>query len=92
MEVPPPPPRVDISRNLSKQTFSTGSGRKTLKNSVRDNFHLLKSPDFRLLVLKCAGSYSRVFTVLFKLHNQIEGVYVYQNLIIFLVVANNKTN
>ena len=24
---------------------------------------LLKSPDFRLLVIKCAGSYSRVFTV-----------------------------
>ena len=55
---------MEISRNLSKQLFSTGSGRKTLKNSQRDYCHLLKSPDFRLLVLKCAGSYLRVFTVL----------------------------
>ena len=55
---------MEISRNLSKQPFSTGSGRKTLKKSLRDYFHLLKSPDFRMLVLKCAGSYSRVFTVL----------------------------
>ena len=47
---------VEMNRNLSKQPFSTGSGRKTLKNSLRDYFHLLKSPDFRLLVLKCAGS------------------------------------
>ena len=54
---------AEISRNLSKQPFSTGSGRITLKNSLRDYFHLLKSPDFRLLVLKCAGSYSRVFNV-----------------------------
>ena len=54
---------VEISRNLSEQPFSTGSGRKTLKNSLRDYFHLLKSLDFRLLVLKCVGSYSRVFTV-----------------------------
>ena len=54
---------MEISRNLSKQPFSTGSGRITLKNSPRDNFHLLKSPGFRLLVLKCAGSCSRVFTV-----------------------------
>ena len=55
---------MEISRNLSKQPFSTGSGRKTLKNSLRDYFHLLKSSDFRLLVLKYAGSYSRVFTYL----------------------------
>ena len=54
---------MEISRNLHKQPFSTGSGRKTLKNSLRDYFHLLKSPDFRLLVLKCAGSYLWVFTV-----------------------------
>ena len=52
-----------ISRNLSKQPFSTGSDRKTLRNYLRDYFHLLKSPDFRLLVLKFAGSYSQVFTV-----------------------------
>ena len=54
---------MEISRNLSKQPFPTDSGRITLKNSLRDYVHLLKSPDFRLLVLKCAGSYSRVFTV-----------------------------
>ena len=57
---------MEISRNLSKQPFPTDSGRITLKNSLRDYVHLLKSPDFRLLVLKCAGSYSRVFTVLRK--------------------------
>ena len=55
---------MEISRNLSKQPSPTDSGRITLKNSLRDYVHLLKSPDFRLLVLKCAGSYSRVFTVL----------------------------
>ena len=55
---------MKISRNLSIQPLSTGSGRITLKNSLRDYFHLLNFPDFRLLVLKCAGSYSRVFTVL----------------------------
>ena len=54
---------VEISRNLSEQPFPTRFGRKTLKNSLRDYFHLLKSPDFRLLVLKCAGFYLRVFTV-----------------------------
>ena len=54
---------TEISRNLSKQPFSTGSGRVTFNNSLRDYFHLLKSPNFRLLVLKYAGSYSRVFTV-----------------------------
>ena len=42
---------MEINRNLSKQPFSTGSGRITLKNSLRDYFHLLKFPDFRLLVL-----------------------------------------
>ena len=51
--------QVEISRNLSKQPFLTGSGRVTLEKSLRDYFYLLKSPDFRLLVLKCAGSYSR---------------------------------
>ena len=56
---------MEISRNLFKQPFSTSSGRKTLKNSLRDYFHLSKSPDFRLLVLKCAGSYSLVFTAFF---------------------------
>ena len=57
---------MEISRNLSEQTFSTGSGRITLENSLRDYFHLLKSPEFRLLVLKCAGSYPQVFTVFEK--------------------------
>ena len=52
-----------ISRNLSKQAYPIGSGRITLKNFLRDYPHLLKSPNFRLLVFKCAGSYSRVFTV-----------------------------
>ena len=42
--------------------FSTGSGRIALENCSRDYFRLLQSPDLRLLVLKCAGSYSRVFT------------------------------
>ena len=55
---------MEINRNLSKQPFQAGSGRITQKNSLRDYPHLLKSPDFRLLVLKCAGSYSRIFTVL----------------------------
>ena len=56
---------MEISRNLCEQPFPTDSGRITLKNILRDYVHLLKlkSPDFRLLVLKCAGSYSRVFTV-----------------------------
>ena len=58
---------MEISRNLSKQPFPTDSGRITLKNSLRDYVHLLKSPDVRLLVLKCAGSYLRVFTVSFLL-------------------------
>ena len=51
---------------MSKQPFPRGSGRITLKTSLRDYPHLLKSPNFRLLVLKCAGSYSRVFTVFEK--------------------------
>ena len=49
---------MEISRNLSKQPFSTGSGRITLKNCLRDYFYLLKFPDFR-----CVGSYLRAFTV-----------------------------
>ena len=55
---------MERSRNLSKQSFPTDSGRITLKNSLRDYVDLLKSPDFRLLALKCAGSYLWVFTVL----------------------------
>ena len=55
---------MEISGKLSKQPFSTGSGRITLKNCLRDYFHLLKSPSFRLSVLRYDGSYSRVFTVL----------------------------
>ena len=54
---------MKIRRNLSKQSFPTDSGRITLNNSLRDYVHLLKALDFRLLVLKCAGSYSRAFTV-----------------------------
>ena len=54
---------MEIIRNLSKQSFPAGSGRITLKNSLGDYLHLLKSPDFKLLVFKCAGSYSPVFTV-----------------------------
>ena len=54
---------MEISSSLSKQPFPTDSGRITLKNSLRDYVHLLKFPGFRLLVLKCAVSYSRVFTV-----------------------------
>ena len=55
---------MEIIRNLSKQSLPAGSGRITLENSLRDYLHLLKSPNFKMLVLKCAGSYSRVFTVL----------------------------
>ena len=54
---------MEISRNLSKQPFSTASGRITVKNSLRDYFHLLKSSEFMLLVLKYAASYSWLFTV-----------------------------
>ena len=54
---------MEIIRNLSERSFPAGSGRITLNNSLRDYLHLLKSSDFKLLVLKCAGSYSRVFTV-----------------------------
>ena len=54
---------MEIIRNLSKQSFPAGSGRITLKNSLRDYLHLLKSPNLKLLVLKCAGSYSPVSTV-----------------------------
>ena len=36
------------------------SGSVTLENCPRDYFHLLESPDFRLQVLKFAGSYSQV--------------------------------
>ena len=38
------------------------------ENCLRDYFHLLKSPDFRLEVLRCAGSYSWVFALYFT-HN-----------------------
>ena len=55
---------MEISRNLSEQSFQADFERITLKNYLRDYLHPLKSPDFRLLVLKCAGSYLRVFTVL----------------------------
>ena len=51
---------MEIARNLHKQPLSTGSDRITLKAY----FHLLKSPDFRLQVLRCTGSYLRAFTVL----------------------------
>ena len=54
---------MEIIRNLSKQSLPAGTGRITQKNSLRDYLHLLKSPNFKLLVLKCAGSYSRVFSV-----------------------------
>ena len=59
---------MDTSENLLKQSVLTVSGRITLKNCRRDYFHLLKSPDFRLYVLRCAGSYSQVFTVLNHIH------------------------
>ena len=54
---------MEIIKNLSEQSFPAGSGRITLKNSLRDYLHLLKSSDFKQLVLECAGSYSRVFNV-----------------------------
>ena len=68
---------MEISRNLSKQPFPTDSGRITPKNSLRDYVHLSKSPDFRLLVLKCAGSYLRVFTVYYLWSiNPVMGSYI----------------
>ena len=39
---------MEITGNLSRQPFSTGSGRIILKNYVKDYFDLLESPDFRL--------------------------------------------
>ena len=39
---------IEVSRKFSEQPFSTGSGRITLKNCLREYFRLLKSPDFRL--------------------------------------------
>ena len=57
---------MEITENLSKQPLSTGSDRMALKNCLRDYFHLLESPHFRLQVLRCDGSYLRVFTVLFN--------------------------
>ena len=42
---------MEIIRNLSEQSFPAGSGRIALKNSLRHYLHLLKSPDFKLLVL-----------------------------------------
>ena len=54
---------MEISKTLPEKPFSTGYDRITLKNYQRDYFHLLKSPDFSLYVLRFAGSYSRVFTV-----------------------------
>ena len=35
---------MEISGNLSKQLFTTGSSRTTLKICLRDYFQLLKSP------------------------------------------------
>ena len=55
---------MEISGDLSKETFSTGCGRVTLKNCLCGYFHHLKSSEFRLQVLRCAVSYSRVLTVL----------------------------
>ena len=48
---------------MKATTILTRFWQNNTENSPRDYPHLLKSPDFRLLVLKCAGSYSRVFTV-----------------------------
>ena len=54
---------MEISTTLSKQPFSTGYGRITLRNWPRDYSHILKYRYFRLQVLRCDGSYSQVFTV-----------------------------
>ena len=68
---------MEIIRNLSKQSFPAGSGRITLKNSLRDYLHLIQSPDFKLLVLKCAGFYSRVFTVAITVNDLISALGAY---------------
>ena len=44
---------MKIGGNLSKQLFSTGSDRITLKYCPREYFYPLKFPGFRL---RCAGS------------------------------------
>ena len=36
---------MQIYANLSDQPFSTDTGRITLKNCLKDHFHLLKSPN-----------------------------------------------
>ena len=54
---------VEINGNLSKEPLSTSCGKNNTEGLPMRLFHLLKSPDFRLQVLRCAGSYSRVFTV-----------------------------
>ena len=51
---------MEINRNLSERPCSTGFGKITSKNCLRDYFHLLKSQDFSLYVLRSAGSYSQV--------------------------------
>ena len=46
-----------VNRKLSKQPLSTGSGKIRLENSLKDQFNILKSSNFRLQALECAGSY-----------------------------------
>ena len=54
---------MEISGHISKQHFTEGSGRKTLKNLLGNYFDLFKSLHFRLMVLRCTGFYSPVLTV-----------------------------
>ena len=48
------------------KSFSADSDSITLENCPKDYFHILQSLDFRLWVVKYAGSYSQVFTVFLK--------------------------
>ena len=68
---------MEISRNLSKQSFSTGSGRVTLKNCLGDYSHLLKSPHFNCRFLDVMVLI-RVF--LLYMLNTIEAFVIFRNL------------
>ena len=49
---------MEISGKLSKQSFSTGSGRITLKNCLKDYFHLLLADFYCTLFTIMSGLWS----------------------------------
>ena len=60
----------DNKWKFTKTAILSSSGRITLKNCLPEYFHSCKSPDFRLQVLRCTGSYSQVFTVFVDSYKQ----------------------